>query len=286
MKIRIYAVVPALAILLLPCASFARGKAAPTAPGKYKDWNGEVDELEIVAPFKLSDFDHIIVEPLDISATPLPEPNDNTYAPVKNVLAVVTRPFAAGLAGGIGERPERPEVRGEGRSRNARGSRQGDDDGPRVQGRPVLGGFRCRSGEDGDLRGGGGWGDGQSSAPLPPGEAVRRRLHGRRLREPDGAQHRDHRQRHRGSPAAFLSWHIEIPCRRRIRPKEKYSASHSQEPLSFAALGTRFAKTLTRREERADDDAVTGRGADAAPGDHGTRFALRNPLDWKSKEPS
>lgn len=110
MKIRIYLVL-ALALLLLPAgASFARGKAAPTAPGKYKGWDGEVDKLEILASFKLSDFDHIVVEPLDTSATPLPEANDNTYAPVKNVLAVVTRPFAGGLAGGIGERPERPEV--------------------------------------------------------------------------------------------------------------------------------------------------------------------------------
>jgi hypothetical protein len=110
MKIRI-SLVLALALLLISSgASYARGKAAPTAPGKYKDWDGEVDQLEILATFKLSDFDHIIVEPLDTSATPLPEPNDNTYAPVKNVLALVTRPFAAGLAGGIGERPERPEV--------------------------------------------------------------------------------------------------------------------------------------------------------------------------------
>lgn len=109
MKIRSYLGL-ALALLLLPGAAYARGKAAPTAPGKYKDWNGEVDELEIVAPFKLSDFNRIIVEPLDVSATPLPEPNDNTYAPVKNVLALVTRPFAAGLSGGMGERPERPEV--------------------------------------------------------------------------------------------------------------------------------------------------------------------------------
>jgi hypothetical protein len=109
MKIRIY-IVLALALLLVPGASYARGKAAPTAPGKYKDWNGEVDELEIVAPFKLADFDHIIVEPLDTSATPLPESNDNTYAPVKNVLALVTRPFAAGLVGGIAEKPGKPEV--------------------------------------------------------------------------------------------------------------------------------------------------------------------------------
>jgi hypothetical protein len=99
-----------LALLLLPGVSYARGKAAPTAPGKYTDWGGEIDELEVVSSFKLADFDHIIIEPFDTSATPLPEPDDNTYAPVKNVLALVSRPFAAGLSGKIGERPERPEV--------------------------------------------------------------------------------------------------------------------------------------------------------------------------------
>ncbi len=109
MKIRIYLVL-VVSLLLLPGVSFARGKAAPTAPGKYKDWNGEVDELEVVASFKLADYDHIVVEPLDTSATPLPEATDNTYAPVKNVLALVTRPFGGGLAGGLAEKPGRPEV--------------------------------------------------------------------------------------------------------------------------------------------------------------------------------
>ncbi|HEY4562850.1 MAG TPA: DUF4410 domain-containing protein [Thermoanaerobaculia bacterium] len=100
-----------LALVALPTSlAFARGKAAPTTPGKYKDWNGEVDELEVVAPFKLADYGHIIVEPLDTSATPLPESNDNTYAPVKNVLALVTRPFAAGISGGIAEKPRKPDV--------------------------------------------------------------------------------------------------------------------------------------------------------------------------------
>jgi hypothetical protein len=100
-----------LALVALPTSlAFARGKAAPTTPGKYKDWNGEVDELEVVAPFKLVDYGHIIIEPLDTSATPLPESNDNTYAPVKNVLALVTRPFAAGISGGIAEKPRKPDV--------------------------------------------------------------------------------------------------------------------------------------------------------------------------------
>ncbi len=110
MKIRFYLVLSLALLLIASGTSYARGKAAPTVPGKYKDWNGEVDELEVVSSFKLADFDHIVVEPLDTSATPLPEKDDNTYAPVKNILALVTKPFAGGLAGGVAEKPQRPEV--------------------------------------------------------------------------------------------------------------------------------------------------------------------------------
>lgn len=76
----------------------ARGKAHPTTPGKYTDWNGEIDELEIVSAFKSSDYVKIVVEPFDTSATPLPGKDDNTYEPVQRVLARAAPPFAAGLA--------------------------------------------------------------------------------------------------------------------------------------------------------------------------------------------
>jgi hypothetical protein len=97
----------ALAVLAAPgSVAFAKKKApAPTAPGKYTDWNGEVDELEIVEPFKLADYDRIVVEPFDTSETPLPEEKDNTYTPVKNVLASVTPPFVEGLSGDLAKPP-------------------------------------------------------------------------------------------------------------------------------------------------------------------------------------
>jgi Domain of unknown function (DUF4410) len=94
----------ALAILASPAsAAFAKKAPAPTAPGKYTEWNGEIDELEIVQSFKLADYDRVVVEPFDTSATPLPEANDNTYAPVKNVLARVTPPIVEGLAGELSQ---------------------------------------------------------------------------------------------------------------------------------------------------------------------------------------
>jgi hypothetical protein len=97
-----------IALLLLVAvtvpAAARKAKAAPTAPGVYIDWKDEVDELEIVETFKLSDYETVSVESFDTKDPPLPEADDNTYAPVKSVLADAAGPFTQGLAGGVGER--------------------------------------------------------------------------------------------------------------------------------------------------------------------------------------
>ena len=99
-------VVLAVAILAAPGGVvFAKKKPASIEPGKYTEWNGEIDELEIVESFKLADYDRIVVEPFDTSATPLPEEKDNTYAPVKSILASVGPPFAAGLSAVLSKPP-------------------------------------------------------------------------------------------------------------------------------------------------------------------------------------
>lgn len=103
-----------LALLLasaLAAPAMAR-KAASTAPGKYTEWNDEIDELEIVSPFKLSDYAEVVVEPFDTSAAPLPDKDDNTYEPVKKVLASITPPFVEGLSGEL-SRPPVSLARGE-----------------------------------------------------------------------------------------------------------------------------------------------------------------------------
>jgi len=84
-------------LLALAHPAAAKTKAHPTAPGQYTDWNGEIDELEVVEAFKTSDYTKIVVEPFDTSATPLPEKSDNTAEPVKAVLASVTPPLVEGL---------------------------------------------------------------------------------------------------------------------------------------------------------------------------------------------
>jgi Domain of unknown function (DUF4410) len=97
-----------IALLLLVAVAVPAGarkaKAAPTAPGVYVDWKDEVDELEIVETFKLSDYQTVSVESFDARDTPLPDSDDNTYGPVKAVLTDAAGPFTQGLAGGVGDR--------------------------------------------------------------------------------------------------------------------------------------------------------------------------------------
>jgi hypothetical protein len=89
----------ALALLALPVATFAKDKKpAPTTPGKYTEWGGEIDELEILEPFRLAEYSRVAVEPFDTSATPLPDADDNSYAPAKNVLARAAQTFVEGFS--------------------------------------------------------------------------------------------------------------------------------------------------------------------------------------------
>src|SRR5688572_24415794 len=91
-----------LLLLLLTVAAFplqarGRGKSVNTAPGKYTDWADEIDELEVVQSFKVADYKKVVVVPFDTEDTPLPNKDDNTYEPVKDVLANAAGPFAASL---------------------------------------------------------------------------------------------------------------------------------------------------------------------------------------------
>ena len=85
-----------LLVASLPAAA-AKEKKLQTAPGTYIDWQDEIDELEIVEPFKLADYSRIVVEPFDTSTTPLPEKDDNSYEPVQKVLSRATPPFVTSL---------------------------------------------------------------------------------------------------------------------------------------------------------------------------------------------
>lgn len=81
----------ALFILLATAVPlFARNAPAPTAPGQYKAWGPDIDEMEIVKTFKTADYDHVVILPFDTAATPLPEKSDKSYETIKSVLATYT----------------------------------------------------------------------------------------------------------------------------------------------------------------------------------------------------
>ena len=68
-------------------ALYARGKnAAPTAPGTYKGWGEDIDQIEITKTFKIADYDKIAIQSFDTSATPLPDKGDKSYDTIKSVL--------------------------------------------------------------------------------------------------------------------------------------------------------------------------------------------------------
>jgi hypothetical protein len=96
----------AVAVLAAPASdAVAKKKPAPTAPGKYTEWGDDIDELEIVESFKTADYERIVVEPFDTSATPLPDPDDNSYVAAKTALAYVTPPFVEGLSSQLAKPP-------------------------------------------------------------------------------------------------------------------------------------------------------------------------------------
>lgn len=81
-------------VLLIVPALYARGKkAAPTAPGTYKEWGQDIDEITINQTFKIADYDKIVVEPIDTSNTPLPDKKEKWYGTMKSALAASTEWF-------------------------------------------------------------------------------------------------------------------------------------------------------------------------------------------------
>jgi len=79
-----------LALALSAPALLARDNPAPTAPGTYKEWGRDIDEIEIVKSFKIADYDKIVVNPFDTSASPLPDEKEKSYNSIKAVLDAYT----------------------------------------------------------------------------------------------------------------------------------------------------------------------------------------------------
>src|SRR2546430_11181498 len=69
----------AIALLAIAPITEGRGSKPSLAPGKYKAWGPDIDEIEIVKTFKASDYDSIAVMKIDTSKTPLPDPKEKWY---------------------------------------------------------------------------------------------------------------------------------------------------------------------------------------------------------------
>jgi hypothetical protein len=74
-----------------------KGGGPPTAPGKYTDWNDEIDRLEVVESFHLADYKSIVVTQLDATDVQLPSESDNSYTAVKQVLGDTASPIVEGI---------------------------------------------------------------------------------------------------------------------------------------------------------------------------------------------
>ena len=86
-----------IALVAVVAMPLLAARKAPTAPGKYKAWGPDIDELEIVRSFKASDYSNVVVQTLDVSETPKPEDAD-MVGKVSNVLSKATEPFMEALA--------------------------------------------------------------------------------------------------------------------------------------------------------------------------------------------
>ena len=71
MKMRLSGRVALLLLIVVAMAmpAFARGKKNPatTEPGMYKEWGEDIDQLEIIKKFKMSDYNNVVVVPLNTS---------------------------------------------------------------------------------------------------------------------------------------------------------------------------------------------------------------------------
>lgn len=103
LKIRLFLVAVAAASLLSAQALSAGAKGkAPTEKGTYKEWNDDlIDRLEVVQNFSLASYSRLVLLPLDTVATPLPEKEDNTYAPTTQVLGKIGDIVLEGMRKGL-----------------------------------------------------------------------------------------------------------------------------------------------------------------------------------------
>ena len=76
-----------------------------TTPGTYRNWNGDLDEVTIVQPFRLDAYNDIAVESFDAAGVALPNPNENTYEAVRSALSSIKPALIQGLLQNLRQKP-------------------------------------------------------------------------------------------------------------------------------------------------------------------------------------
>jgi len=97
MSLRSRTIVFLAAVMLVAGVAEARGKKPVTEPGKYKEWGDDIDEMEILKPFHLSDYTTVAVVNFNTSTVALPDQNDKSYPSIKTVLNGYTETLVAGM---------------------------------------------------------------------------------------------------------------------------------------------------------------------------------------------
>src|ERR1700752_3638353 len=98
----------ALSCLLLGSLTFAfsgQVEGASTAPGTYRDWSGDIDEVTILQSFRLDHYNDIAVQSFDITGIPLPNPKENTFTAVQKALGSLKPAFIEGFRQGLRQKP-------------------------------------------------------------------------------------------------------------------------------------------------------------------------------------
>jgi hypothetical protein len=95
---------PGVLMLALVAGAAAASKGT-TAPGTYRNWGGDLDEVTIFQPFSLDTYNDIAVESFDVTGITLPNPNDNTYEAVRSALGSMKPAFIQGFRKNLRQKP-------------------------------------------------------------------------------------------------------------------------------------------------------------------------------------
>lgn len=97
MKIRLFGSLAGYLVFIFASLTRTAVDAAPTSPGTYTDWNGQISHLTIVQSFKAAGYKKLVVKPVITEGVDLPDESESTYRPVTETLDRATSFFLEGI---------------------------------------------------------------------------------------------------------------------------------------------------------------------------------------------